>query len=236
MKDVAVCIYANEVEGPFSDNTARLTVVGQFRVPNVGSTDFTLEYVIGQIKNRTTAKFVAPVREELAKMGRESEELRSGDMIQLNGDGWTKGFSLLSPHRVREEYSSWNKLSTRRIAGLAACATLGVALATQVVAPAEAGAATSKQVVTYVQWHGVECLSYRWADRYSDVHQDLECNPVHRLVKEETAFSGDLVGIAPALSAQYYVACQIFVDHQLAHSDIATAEEGNEISCLRKLR
>jgi len=78
MRNVKVAVYGNAVEGPFSDATARMTLVGQFEVPNVGSSMLTLEYIAGQYYNRTSAKFVAPLREALGR------NLRAGDVINLD--------------------------------------------------------------------------------------------------------------------------------------------------------
>ncbi|ACH62078.1 hypothetical protein MYRNA_70 [Mycobacterium phage Myrna] len=128
-----------------------------------------------------------------------------------------------------------NKLSTRRIAGLAACATLGAALAATVVAPPEAGASMSHVVTTYVQWNGVECLPYVFADRYNDLYPASACNAVHRLEVNETAFSGDIVGVDPIMGANLWLACQVYIDHQLAFSDSGTAGDGTDINCLRRL-
>lgn len=83
MSDTQVCVYANEVTGPFSDRTARLTVVGQFALPNVGSTVLTMEYVLGQINNGTSAAFVAPARAAIDAL-RGAGGLREGDMVQVN--------------------------------------------------------------------------------------------------------------------------------------------------------
>ena len=84
MSDTAVCVYANAVPGPFSDRTARLTVAGQFSLPNVGSTVLTMEYVLGQINNDTSAGFVAPTRAALATAHSGDGQLREGDMVQIN--------------------------------------------------------------------------------------------------------------------------------------------------------
>ncbi|WP_051558483.1 hypothetical protein [Mycolicibacterium austroafricanum] len=84
MSDTRVCIYANEVAGPFTDRTARLTIVGQFSLPNVGSTALTMEYVLGQINNETSAGFVAPTRVALAEVHGGDGQLREGDMVQIN--------------------------------------------------------------------------------------------------------------------------------------------------------
>lgn len=84
MSDIPVCVYANTAPGPFSDRTARLTVVGQFELPNVGSTVLTMEYVLGQINNRTSAQFVAPTRDAIAAVrGADAADLREGDIIQV---------------------------------------------------------------------------------------------------------------------------------------------------------
>lgn len=83
MSDTRVCVYANEVAGPFTDRTARLTIVGQFALPNVGSTVLTMEYVLGQINNATSAAFVAPARAAIAAL-RGAGGLREGDMVQVD--------------------------------------------------------------------------------------------------------------------------------------------------------
>lgn len=83
MSDTRVCIYANEVAGPFTDRTARLTIVGQFSLPNVGSTVLTMEYLLGQINNETSAAFVGPTRKAIAAL-RGAGGLREGDMVQVN--------------------------------------------------------------------------------------------------------------------------------------------------------
>ena len=78
MRNVKVAVYGNKVPGQFDDRTAIMSLVGQFEVPNVGSSLATLEYVAGQINNRTSAKFVEPVRHELGR------DLRAGDVINLD--------------------------------------------------------------------------------------------------------------------------------------------------------
>lgn len=128
-----------------------------------------------------------------------------------------------------------NKLSTRRIAGLAACATLGVAVAASTVTAPEAGASPSIVVRTDVTWYGVECLNYRWADRYSDIHEGMECNPVHSASLTETAFSGDLVGLDPIMGAQYWIACQVYVNGRQVYADYAENNDGTDVNCMRRV-
>lgn len=85
MSDTNVCVYANAVAGPFSDRTAQLTVVGQFTLPNVGSTVLTMEYVLGQINNETSAGFVGPTRQAIVALrGGDEAGLREGDIVQVN--------------------------------------------------------------------------------------------------------------------------------------------------------
>jgi hypothetical protein len=84
MRDMPVCVYANLVPGPFSDRTAILRVVGQFDLPNVGSTALTMEYVLGQLNNRTSARFVLPTLDAIAAVrGAGAAELREGDIVQV---------------------------------------------------------------------------------------------------------------------------------------------------------
>lgn len=78
MRNVKVAVYGNDVQGPFDDRTARMSLVGQFEVVNVGSSMLTLEFIAGQINNRTSAKFVEPVRHALGRA------LRAGDVINLD--------------------------------------------------------------------------------------------------------------------------------------------------------
>lgn len=105
MSNVNVTVYANEVEGPFSDDTARLRVVGDFMLPNVGSSVLTLEYVIGQVNNETSAKFVGPVREAIATLrGDDGADLRVGDVIRLDGAYHCTHWSVAASDRVQEEW------------------------------------------------------------------------------------------------------------------------------------
>lgn len=95
MHNIDVAVYANEVEGAFSDDTAALQLVAQFQLPNVGSSVMTLEYVLGQYNNNTRARFVEPLRKVLGR------DLRLGDVIMVGYDY----FSVVNIHRIQGEHA-----------------------------------------------------------------------------------------------------------------------------------
>ncbi|ASZ74650.1 hypothetical protein KHO57_gp075 [Mycobacterium phage Phabba] len=82
MRNISVAVYGNKVQGQFDDRTAIMSLVGQFEVPNVGSSLAALEFVAGQINNRTSAKFVEPTRHALGR------DLRAGDVITLDSQDY----------------------------------------------------------------------------------------------------------------------------------------------------
>lgn len=115
-------------------------------------------------------------------------------------------------------------------------------LATAVVAAgllataAPAQALTGSVVVrTDVAWYGVECLSYRFADRYGALHDAVECNPAHQASLTEVAFPGDLVGLDPVMGANLQVACQVYVNGQQKYADYAENGDGTDVNCLRRV-
>ncbi|MFZ2241651.1 MAG: hypothetical protein WAV90_19215 [Gordonia amarae] len=87
-KGTDVTVYINDVAGPFSDRTARLTWVNQFTLRDYfGSTAAAMGHVLGQVNNSLSADFVTPVRAAIAAR-RGAGELREGDMVQVGGDSF----------------------------------------------------------------------------------------------------------------------------------------------------
>ncbi|ACH62077.1 hypothetical protein MYRNA_69 [Mycobacterium phage Myrna] len=96
MKMHKVAVYGNRVAGPFDDRTADMFLVDQFEIPNVGSTIAALEYVVGQINNRSSAKFVAPAFEQLGR------NIRAGDVINLDHQDYVVVATLQGQPRFEE--------------------------------------------------------------------------------------------------------------------------------------
>ncbi|QZE10415.1 hypothetical protein SEA_SCOOBYDOOBYDOO_64 [Mycobacterium phage ScoobyDoobyDoo] len=92
MNLINVAVYGNRTLGPYNERTADLLLVGQFQLPDLGSSMLALEYVVGQINNRSRAKFVAPIVEQLGR------NIRTGDAISLDG----KDYLVTGPNQFEE--------------------------------------------------------------------------------------------------------------------------------------
>lgn len=131
------------------------------------------------------------------------------------------------------------KISTRRIALLAANATLGAALAIPLAAPPEAGAITMSYTLrTDIHWGGTLCIEVESAtmgDEYRSTSVDTICSPAgSRDFIQSRVKVGMVFGANPIMGNASWISCQVYRGDVQILADYAQAGDGTDVNCLRR--
>jgi len=118
---------------------------------------------------------------------------------------------------------------------------VAIVIAAGGIAPANAFAsppATTRGVVTYLNWSGTDCIDIRRANQSNptEVVTEPVCTYTGQWFFPEKRTTGQLYGADPIMGSATEITCNVKVDGVLVASEYAAAGDGHDANCLRVMQ